>query len=264
LCFHQLIKFMKSFKIVISPSKSLSNIKNENCRTFSQPRFIEKSVSLVNLLKKISPKDLGLLMGISPKLAELNWVRYQKWTVPFSVENSRQAILTFSGDVYEGLNANDFGETDFDYSQHHLRILSGLYGLLSPLDLIQPYRLEMGSSLLSAKNQTLYDYWSKLITESLNSELKQGEILVNLASNEYFKAIDQKRLKAKILNIEFRESKPDGLKVVAILSKRARGLMARYSIKNKISNVENLKLFDSEGYMFNEPLSSDSKWVFIR
>lgn len=255
---------MRSFKIVISPSKSLSDIKNENCRTFSQPQFIEKSVKLVNILKKISPEDLGLLMSISPKLADLNWVRYQNWTVPFTVENSRQAILSFSGDVYEGLNAKDFSDTDFEYSQNHLRILSGLYGMLSPLDLIQPYRLEMGSALLSAKNQTLYDYWNKLITDSLNSELKHSDILVNLASNEYFKAIDQKSLKAKILNIEFRESKPDGLKVVAILSKRARGLMARYSIKNKISNVDDLKLFDSEGYMYNEPLSSDNKWVFIR
>lgn len=255
---------MGKFLIVLSPSKSLSEIKNEKCKSFSQPMYVGKSVQIVNELKTISVNDLAKLMGISSKLAELNWIRFQKWALPFSLKNSRQAILTFSGDVYDGLKSSDFDVDDFTYSQNHIRILSGLYGLLNPLDLIQPYRLEMGSSFLINGTQSLYDFWGQTITNDLNLALGNRGVIINLASNEYFKAIDLKLLKSKIIHIEFRENKPDGLKVVPILSKKARGLMARFTIKSKITDEESLKLFDYEGYMFNEPLSSDNKWVFIR
>ncbi len=250
--------------MVVSPSKSLSEIRNENCKIFTQPRHINKSAQIVNELKTVSVDDLATLMGISPKLAEINWIRYQKWSIPFNLKNSRQALLSFSGDVYEGLKSKDFDIDDFKFSQNYLKILSGLYGLLNPLDLIQPYRLEMGSSFRVHGKQSLYSFWSQTITKDLNVLLGTNGVLVNLASNEYFKAIDLKLLKSRVIHIEFRENKPDGLKVVPILSKKARGLMARFAIKSKISDVESLKLFDYEGYMFSEPLSSDNKWVFIR
>lgn len=255
---------MGKFIIVISPSKSLSEIKNDNFKLFTTPPFLRESGKLVDELKKLSFQELGNLLAIGEKLAILNWERYQKWSTPFTLANSRQALLSFSGDVYAGLKSADFSSDDIAHAQGHLRIISGLYGLLRPTDLIQPYRLEMGINLKVLGKQSLYDFWRKLITDRLNEEIGGKGLLVNLASAEYFKAIDLKFIKGKLVNIEFRENKPDGLKVIPILSKRARGLMARYAIKNKINDPDQLKLFDYEGYMYSDPLSTESKWVFIR
>ncbi|MGE0078850.1 MAG: peroxide stress protein YaaA [Bacteroidales bacterium] len=255
---------MANHVIILSPSKSLSEVRNENPVNDTQPLFIDKSIQIVNEIKQCSLSELKTILGVSPKLAQLNWLRYQDWSAPFDLSNSRQAILSFSGDVYDGLRSSDFDLHDFEYSQNHLRILSGLYGLLRPLDLIQPYRLEMGSSFKVQGRLSLYSFWRETITNELNSLLGRDDVLINLASNEYFKVVDLAQLKATVLNIEFRENKPDGLKVIPILAKRARGLMARYAIKSGFAETENLKLFDYEGYMYSDPLSTSNKWVFIR
>ena len=249
--------------LLLSPSKTLSILENSNCDTFTIPAFIEKSKRIVSQIKLLSHNDLEKLYDASSKIAFLNWQRYQEWMLPFNLNNSRQSILYFNGDVYEGLNAVDFDSSDFHYAQNYLRIISGLYGLLRPLDLIQPYRLEMGAPFKVDNQMSLYSYWSQSITDSLAEELGKDGSIINLASNEYFKVID-KKLEDKVLHIEFRENKPEGLRVIPILSKRARGLMARFAVKNKIVNVDDLKLFDYENYMFYEPLSTSNKWVFIR
>lgn len=248
---------------LLSPSKILSVLENSMCNFFTTPFFIEKSQSIVSQIKQLSHEELEQLLDVSSKIAFLNWQRYQEWKLPFDLNNSRQALLYFYGDVYEGLNAVDFDTLDFEYSQNHIRIISGLYGLLRPLDLIQPYRLEMGSSFKVNNKISLYDFWSKDVTVFLSEELGNDGRIINLASNEYYKVVD-KKLVGKMLHIEFRENKPDGLKVIPILSKRARGLMARFAVKNKIVNVDDLKFFDYENYMFYEPLSTSNKWVFIR
>lgn len=255
---------MENFLILLSPSKSMSEINNPTCKDYSVPIFIDRAALLAGELRKLSLSELENLLGVSFNLAQQNWVRYQNWSTPFSLSNSRQAILSFSGDVYDGLSVDDFNADDFRYSQVHLRILSGLYGLLNPLDLIQPYRLEMGSSFKVYGTESLYHFWSKAITEHLNGLLNENGIIVNLASNEYFRSVDIKTLKPHIVNIEFRENRPEGLKVIPILSKKARGLMSRYAIKSKITDAENLKFFDYENYRFSEPLSTAAKWVFIR
>lgn len=242
----------------------MSEVDNPNCMDYSAPIFIDRAALLAGELKKLSLLELQNLLGVSFRLAQQNWERYQNWSTPFSLSNSRQAILSFSGDVYDGLSVNDFNAEDFLYSQNSLRIISGLYGLLSPLDLIQPYRLEMGSSFKVHGTGSLYHFWSQSITEYLNGLLNGDGTIINLASNEYFRSVDIKGLKPRIVNIEFRENRPDGLKVIPILSKKARGLMARYAIKAKITNAESLKLFDYEKYRFSDPLSTTGKWVFIR
>lgn len=249
--------------LLLSPSKTLSILENSNCDMFTIPVFIEKSKRIVSQIKLLSHNDLEKLYDASSKIAFLNWQRYQEWILPFNLSNSRQSILYFNGDVYEGLNAVDFDSSDFVYAQNYLRIISGLYGLLRPLDLIQPYRLEMGAPFKVNNQMSLYSYWRKSITDSLAVELGKDGYIINLTSNEYFKVVD-KKLEDKVLHIEFRENKPEGLKVIPILSKRARGLMARFAVKNKIVTVDDLKLFDYENYMFYEPLSTSNKWVFIR
>lgn len=248
---------------LLSPSKTLTALKNSNCDTFTIPVFIEKSQKIVNQIKLLSHNNLEELYDASSKIAFLNWQRYQEWKLPFNLANSRQAILYFNGDVYEGLSVVDFDFEDFAYAQNNLRIISGLYGLLRPLDLIQPYRLEMGTSFRVDNQKTLYNFWSNDITTFISEELGNNGRIVNLSSNEYYKVIDRK-LEKKVIHFEFRENKPEGLKVVPILSKRARGLMARFAVKNKIINVDDLKLFDYENYIFYEPLSTENKWVFIR
>jgi len=248
---------------LISPSKTLSVLENSYCHNFTLPVFTEKSQKIVSQIKLLSHDELAYLYDASSKIAFLNWQRYQEWKLPFNLTNSRQAILYFYGDVYEGLSVVDFDSEDFAYAQEHLRIISGLYGLLRPLDLIQPYRLEMGAPFKVDNQKTLYNFWSNDITTFISEELGYDGRIINLASNEYYKVIDRK-LEEKVIHVEFRENKPEGLKVVPILSKRARGLMARFAVKNKIINIDDLKLFDYENYIYYEPLSTENRWVFIR
>jgi hypothetical protein len=201
-------------------------------------------------------------MFLSEKLSKLNFDRFQAFKTPFSLDNAKQALLAFKGDVYNGINASSLSIEDLDFAQNNVRMLSGLYGVLRPLDLIQPYRLEMGTKLGNVHGKNLYDYWGSDISEVLNED--EEKLIVNLASNEYFKAIDKKILKAQILDIVFKEKKNDTYKVIGIYAKRARGLMINYIIRNRLTDAEALKDFSDEGYLYNQELSSDSSWVYVR
>jgi hypothetical protein len=201
-------------------------------------------------------------MSLSEKLSKLNFDRFQAFKTPFSLDNAKQALLAFKGDVYNGINASSLSVKDLDFAQKNVRMLSGLYGVLRPLDLIQPYRLEMGAKLGNAEGKNLYDYWGSGISEVLNED--EEKLIVNLASNEYFKAIDKNILKAQILDIVFKEKKNDTYKVIGIYAKRARGLMINYIIRNRLTDAEALKDFSDEGYLYNQKLSSDSTWVYVR
>ena len=251
--------------MVISPAKTL-DFSPRDCSDFSIPDKLAQSQELVEQLQVLSPEDLGTLMKISPKLSDLNYQRYQDFQLPFSPENAKPALLAFQGDVYKGIDTATYELEDLNFAQKHLRILSGLYGILRPLDLIQPYRLEMGTKFKNQKGKNLYEFWGSQLSEAIDTALvEQAEpVLVNLASNEYFKAVDRKTLKAKLLNISFKENKNGTYKVVAIHAKRARGLMVDYAVRHRIESVEHLKSFDIEGYAFHEKLSSDSEWVFTR
>ena len=206
------------------------------------------------------------MMQVSQKIAELNVERFKSWKLPFSPVNARQALLAFKGDVYMGLDTATLSEDNFDYAQSHLRILSGLYGLLRPLDLIQPYRLEMGLKLNSRKTNTLYQFWGEKITDGLNALLEEQDepVLINLASNEYFKSVNSKNLKCRLISPEFRDLKNGKYKIIQFFAKKARGLMVRYTIDHSISKPEDLKNFDYDGYAFNPELSLSEKWVFTR
>jgi cytoplasmic iron level regulating protein YaaA (DUF328/UPF0246 family) len=252
--------------VVISPAKSLYNHCPIPFETFSQADFLPEAEKIISVMKKKKPAQLAKLMDISPKLADLNYQRFQEWTVPFTPENSWQAVLMFNGDVYQGLKAESFSVSEFETAQNQLRILSGVYGLLKPLDLIQPYRLEMGTSVSIAKKKNLYDFWKAKITAKLNQEFSETErtVLVNLASNEYFSAIDTKKIKARIITPSFKENKNGQYQMVSFFAKRARGLMSRFIIQNKISDPEEIKAFDLEGYYFNNGLSKGDNWIFTR
>lgn len=251
-------------KIVISPAKSLNFEKNVPTTVYSEASFLKEATTIQKVVKKQSPKKLMALMAISEKLAELNWERNQNWALPFTADNARQAVFAFDGDVYTGLDAYTLSEDKFPILQDKVRILSGLYGLLKPLDLIQAYRLEMGTSLAIGSKKNLYDFWKKTITKTLNEELKPNELFLNLASNEYFSAIDSKTLKTTIITPEFKDYKDGKLKMISFFAKKARGLMVRYIIDNKVETLEELKGFNSEGYQFDSNLSSDTKLVFTR
>ena len=251
-------------KIVISPAKSLNFEKNVPTTVYSEANFLKEATTIQKVVKKQSPKKIMALMAISEKLAELNWERNQNWALPFTPDNARQAVFAFDGDVYTGLDAYTLSEDKFPILQDKVRILSGLYGLLKPLDLIQAYRLEMGTSLAIGSKKNLYDFWKKTITKTLNEELKPNELFLNLASNEYFSAIDSKTLKATIITPEFKDYKDGKLKMISFFAKKARGLMVRYIIDNKVETLEELKGFNSEGYQFDSNLSSDTKLVFTR
>lgn len=252
-----------SYIIILSPAKTLNeSVKYLNVK-HSTPRFTEKTNQLVELLKQYSQRDLEALLGVSPKIAKLNLERYARWQPIHSDANSAPAILTYAGDVYEGLNVDDFSVDELLFSDQKIFILSGLYGVLRSLDLIQLYRLEMSTRLPINNRNSLYDFWGIDITDFLLAQVGNG-FLVNMASQEYSKAVDHKPFGSRFITVEFRELRPDGLKVVPILSKRARGLMARFAVKNRVENVEQLKLFDYEGYIFSEPNSSETHWVFIR
>jgi cytoplasmic iron level regulating protein YaaA (DUF328/UPF0246 family) len=250
---------------LISPAKSL-DYSPTKLKKDSLPRLLTQTEELVTNLSQKSAGELKELMSISDKLAELNANRYRVFSKEFDKENSKQAILAFKGDVYQGMETEDYTAADFNYAQKYLRILSGLYGVLKPLDRIQPYRLEMGTKLTTEKGRNLYHYWDDTITNLINEDLEESgkNIIVNLASNEYFKSIQKKKLNGRLLTINFKEEKNGQYKVISFFAKKARGMMCRFAIKNKIRNPEHLKGFDLGGYVFNEELSQENDWVFTR
>lgn len=252
--------------IVISPAKSLDFKTPSVTSKYTVPEFLEESEKLVGRLRNMSPKQLSKLMSISKDLGELNFHRYQNWSLPFTPENAKQAILAFNGDVYQGLQASTLSEEMLELAQQKLRILSGLYGVLKPLDLIQPYRLEMGTKLKYYRSKDLYAFWNPTLTKKINEavEASGSNVLVNLASNEYFKSIDKKKLKAEIVTPEFKDRKNGGYKMISFFAKKARGLMSRFILENNINEVNNLQAFDAEGYVFNPRLSKTDNPVFTR
>lgn len=252
--------------IVISPAKTLDYETPPKTKVFTTPDYLEHSQRLINRLRNFSSLDLSDLMKISAKIANLNFDRYESWKKPFTMKNSKQAILAFKGDVYTGLDAETFMADDFKYAQNHLRVLSGLYGLLRPLDLMQPYRLEMGTKLKTDVGKNLYEFWGSDITEGLNLQLRKikPKYLINLASNEYFKSVKVKELDAEIITPAFKEFKNGDYKMIGIYAKKARGLLSRYIIKNKLSDPEDIKSFCEDGYRYNKKLSKGSNWVFTR
>ena len=252
--------------LVVSPAKKLDFESPLATTKVSQATLLEHSEILIERCIKLSPDQIASLMKLSDKLAGLNAARFGEWSLPFTPENARQAVLAFNGDVYSGLDANSFSEDDFNFAQHHFRILSGLYGLLKPLDLMQAYRLEMGTKLDNDRGSNLYQFWGDIITSELNKALaEQGDdVLINLASNEYFKAVKKKSLNATIITPQFKDWKNGQYKMISFFAKKARGLMARYIIKNKITDVEQLKSFDLSGYQYSSDLSQENEWVFTR
>ena len=251
-------------KIVISPAKSLNYEKTVPVTTHTEPQFLKQAATIQNTLKKKRPNELSELMDISAKLADLNWQRNQDWHLPFTAENARQAVYAFDGDVYTGLDVYTLPEAKVSVLQDKLRILSVLYGLLKPLDLMQAYRLEMGTTMPIGKNKNLYEFWKKTITKALNDELQKDELFLNLASNEYFSAVDAKMLKVPVITPEFKDYKDGKLKMISFFAKKARGLMVRYIIDTNAETIDDLKGFNYEGYAFDANLSKGNTLVFTR
>lgn len=251
-------------KIVISPAKSLDFETKLPSRKNTQPAFLEKSEVVQEVLKHKTPTELSDLMAISGKLADLNWQRNQEWKTPFTTKNARPAVYAFNGDVYTGLDAYTIPTAKLNMLQDSLRILSGLYGLLKPLDLIQPYRLEMGTQLPVGDKKNLYEFWKQTITQALNDELKDNELFINLASKEYFDTVDVKALKVPVITPEFKDYKDGELRMVSFFAKKARGMMVRYIIDHNVKTLKGLKGFDYEGYKFDPKLSKDNILVFTR
>ncbi|MGK0440644.1 MAG: cytoplasmic iron level regulating protein YaaA (DUF328/UPF0246 family) [Pseudohongiellaceae bacterium] len=252
--------------MVISPAKTLDFETPANTTVTSEPCFLENAQTLINQLQTLSPSDVSSLMNISDKLGELNHERFLNWRTPFTRDNAKQALLAFKGDVYTGLAAENFNSTDFKFAQKHLRILSGLYGLLRPLDLMQAYRLEMGTKFENKRGKNLYEFWGDEITDALNAQLKKNKsnVLVNLASNEYFKAVKVKVLNADIITPVFKDFKNGKYKIISFYAKKARGLMSAYIIHKQITDIEDIKKFDSTGYRYNTNMSTAREWVFTR
>lgn len=252
--------------IVISPAKSLDFDTPPSIDKYSTPEMLGHAEKLAGELKKMGPAELSQLMGISANLGELNFQRFQQWQLPFTPKNAKQAILAFNGDVYQGLDAASLAEEQLELAQMKLRILSGLYGVLKPLDLMQPYRLEMGTKLKFRKNENLYGFWGKEITKKVDEAVEGSGsgVLVNLASNEYFKSIDKKLLKAEIVTPDFKDLKNGKYKMISFYAKKARGLMSRFIIENNIDKVSDLQAFDSGGYIYNPRLSEPGNPVFTR
>lgn len=252
--------------ITLSPSKGQDFDSPALTRKYSRPVALKDSELLIKELRKLKQNDLRLLMGISDNIAALNVGRYRSFKTPFTTKNAKQAIYAFKGDVYSGINIVKFSDDDLDYAQDHLRILSGLYGCLCPLDLIQPYRLEMKTKLPNPRGENLYQFWGENITEKLNEALEkqQDPTLVNLASNEYFRSVKPGLLKGKLLNINFKDTKNGKTRVVALFAKRARGMMADYIIRNRVEKPADLKKFRQGGYRFSNTLSDDKQWTFER
>ena len=251
-------------KLVLSPAKSLDYETKLPTTKTTEAEFLDHSEKLNKLLKKKSAKGLSKLMSISDALGQLNYERNQDWELPFDKNNARQAIYAFNGDVYRGFDAYTIPKDKINKVQDTVRILSGLYGVLKPLDLMQPYRLEMGTKLPVGKNKNLYEFWKKDIVKSLNEELEKDELFLNLASKEYFKAIDVKQLKVPVIDIDFKEFKNGDYKIISIYAKLARGRMARYVIDTNAETLEDIKGFDYENYRYHEKLSEDNHLVFTR
>ena len=252
--------------IVVSPAKTLDYDSPLLTERHTLPEFIEHSAELIDVCKKLSPQDIAQLMKVSDKIAGLNVARFAQWSTQFDFDNSRQAIFAFKGDVYTGLDAESLSEDDLEYAQNHLRMLSGLYGLLKPLDLMQPYRLEMGTKLANPRGTNLYQFWGNIITDKINQTLKeQGEeVLINLASNEYFKAVKPKAVAGDVVTPVFKDCKNGQYKVISFYAKKARGMMARYIIENKIESVQELQNFDTAGYYYVPAESTATELVFKR
>ncbi len=252
--------------IVISPAKTLDFETPAGTGQYSTPDFLDESAVLIDQLRTLEPDQLSTLMSISPKLATLNSNRYYTWTRPFTPANAKQALYAFKGDVYTGLDAETLCPEDIDFAQDHLRILSGLYGVLRPLDLMQPYRLEMGTQLKNIRGENLYAFWGDRITDAINRELKQQktETLINLASNEYFKSVRPEKINGTIITPVFKDRKNGVYKIISFFAKKARGLMSRYIIRHKLSEPEAIKGFDTAGYHFDPTTSSKSEWIFLR
>ncbi|ATZ67185.1 peroxide stress protein YaaA [Acinetobacter haemolyticus] len=251
---------------LISPAKTLDYETALPTDTYTQPRLLEQSQQLIDVCRKLSATEIVSLMTVSEKIANLNVERFRDWNADFDFSNARQALFAFKGDVYTGLDAYHLKDQDINFAQQHLRMLSGLYGLLRPLDLMMPYRLEMGTKLKNSRGHNLYEFWGSIITDQINQDLAEidAKVLVNLASDEYYKSVNEKKIKAEIIKPVFLDQKNGKYKVISFYAKKARGLMARYLIENKLNQVEQLKAFDSEGYYFDAESSSNKELVFKR
>lgn len=252
--------------IFLSPAKSLDYKTPPHVSTFSQPVFLDRSQTLIDQLRALSPADIANLMDLSDQLALLNFNRYAEWSQPFTPDNAKQAVLAFDGDVYDGLSAKTLSAADLDFAQQHVRILSGLYGILKPLDLMQPYRLEMGTKFANRSGKDLYAFWGETLLDAINAELDAmpRPVVVNLASEEYFKAAVGRKLKGTLIQPVFEDWKNGKYKIISFFAKKARGLMTRYAVVNRLTAPEGLKDFDSEGYAFAPEASDDKTWVFRR
>lgn len=254
--------------IVLSPAKSLDYDTPPHVKKHTIPDFVDDAAELIGDLRRLSPQDIASLMDISDPLARLNFQRYADWSPQFDTSNAKQAMLAFNGDVYEGFDAKSLSASDLDYAQQHVRVLSGLYGLLRPLDLLQPYRLEMGTRFENSRGKDLYAFWGERITQALNQQLEKkngaSRALVNCASTEYFKSVKPKKLAAPVITPVFEDWKGGRYKIISFHAKRARGLMARYAVENRFDTPEQLKHFDAEGYAFDADASNDSTYVFRR
>ncbi|OSI13049.1 peroxide stress protein YaaA [Neisseria canis] len=251
---------------VLSPAKNLNEKDPAPTQHFTQPELLNQAEELMKEVRSLAPQEIAELMHVSDKIALLNAERNASWHTPFTPENAKQAVFMFNGDVYEGVDAQTLAVKALGYLQNHVRLLSGLYGLLRPLDLIQPYRLEMGTPFVNSRGKNLYEFWGDRITDLLNKTLKQAEagILINLASQEYFKAVNTRKLNARVITPVFKDEKNGQYKVISFYAKRARGLMVRYAAEHGITEPENLKNFDYEGYAFNLAASNENEWVFLR
>ncbi len=251
--------------MVVSPAKTLDYESPLATERYTQPDYLDDACELIDQFKELEPHQISNLMSISDKLGQLNADRFRNWHTPFSPANARQAVLAFKGDVYTGLEAETFSDQDFEFAQQHLRILSGLYGLLRPLDLMQPYRLEMGTRFENRRGKDLYAFWGSKITDELNRLLASDDgVLVNLASNEYFRSVRKKDLNARLVTPQFKDWKNGQYKMISFYAKKARGLMCRYAIQNGITQADDLKGFDLEGYRFSAEDSDRDNWVFLR
>ncbi|TMP29553.1 peroxide stress protein YaaA [Pseudoalteromonas rubra] len=252
---------------LVSPAKNLDYDTPAHTARFTQPELLTHSEELIHVCRDLSPQQIGTLMKISDKLAGLNAARFADWAQPFTPDNAKQAVLAFNGDVYTGLDAASMDDATLDYAQQHLRILSGLYGVLKPLDLMQAYRLEMGTKLDNPRGKNLYEFWGRIIADKLNEALEatNSQVLINLASNEYFKAVDKKALNAEIISPVFKDCKNGQFKVISFYAKKARGMMARYILDNQVESPEALKAFDVAGYYYSEEATQKaSEPVFLR
>lgn len=250
--------------MLVSPAKTLDYETPLPFDEFTQPELLDQSQLLMDELVDLTPKDVATLMKLSDKLSMLNVNRFQHWATPFTPDNARPAMYAFKGDVYTGLDAYSLKKADVNFAQKHLRMLSGLYGLLKPLDLMQPYRLEMGTKFSNQRGANLYEFWGDRITQKINEEAAAKDVVLNLASNEYFKAVKTKQLKGRVITPVFKDEKNGQYKIISFYAKKARGLMAAFVIKNRIKDVQDIRKFDVSGYKFSPEQSNEKEWVFMR